>query len=71
MEVALFTDAGVAWTRGERPAVLGGSRQGVSSAGAAIRLNFFGFAVGEFDFVRPFQRPRQGWMFQFNLAPGF
>jgi WD40-like Beta Propeller Repeat len=28
-------------------------------------------AVGEFDFVRPFQRPEQGWMFQFNLAPGF
>jgi WD40-like Beta Propeller Repeat len=28
-------------------------------------------AVGEFDFVRPFQRLEQGWMFQFNLAPGF
>jgi len=71
MEVALFADAGAAWDRQARPSILGGSRGGVSSAGAALRMNFFGFAVGEFDVVRPFQRPGQGWMFQFNLAPGF
>ena len=23
------------------------------------------------DFSRPFQRPGAGWIFQFNLAPGF
>jgi hypothetical protein len=30
-----------------------------------------GFAVGQFDTVRPFQRPEAGWVFQFSLAPGF
>jgi hypothetical protein len=34
-------------------------------------VNFFGFAVGEFDVARPFQRPSGGWVFQFNLSPGF
>jgi outer membrane protein assembly factor BamA len=71
LEVALFVDGGVTWNRGQRPSVLGGSRDGLGSAGVALRVNFFGFAVGEFDFVRPFQRLEQGWMFQFNLAPGF
>jgi len=27
--------------------------------------------VLELDLVRPFQRPEQGWMFQFSLTPGF
>jgi hypothetical protein len=30
-----------------------------------------GFAVGQFDVVRPLQRPGAGWIFQFNLTPGF
>jgi outer membrane protein assembly factor BamA len=71
VEVALFADGGVAWNRGEKPSVFGGDRDGVSSAGVALRVNLFGFAVGQFDFVKPFQRPQQGWMFQFSLAPGF
>ncbi len=71
LEVALFADGGVAWNRGERPSLLGGSRDGVASAGLALRVNLFGFAVGELDFTRPFQRPARGWIFQFNLAPGF
>ena len=71
VEVALFVDGGVAWNSGERPSLLGGSRGGVSSAGIALRVNLFGFAVGEFDFVRPFQRPGRGWIFAFNLTPGW
>jgi Tol biopolymer transport system component len=71
VEVALFADGGVAWNRGERPSIFGGSRDGVSSAGVALRVNLFGFAVGQFDFVRPFQRTTRGWLFQFNLLPGF
>ena len=71
VEVALFSDGGVAWTSTDKPAVFGGSRGGVASAGVAFRVNLFGFAVGEFDFARPFQRPNRGWMFQFNLTPGF
>jgi hypothetical protein len=34
-------------------------------------VNLFGFAVGQFDFSRPFQRPGRGWIFQFTLAPGW
>ena len=71
VEVALFTDGGVAWDSGEKPSFLGGTRSGVGSAGVAFRVNFFGFAVGEFDFAHPFQRSGRGWIFQFSLAPGF
>jgi outer membrane protein assembly factor BamA len=71
IEVALFADGGVAWARGERPEIFGGERRGVGSAGVAFRMNLFGFAVGEFDFARPFQRPGRGWIFQFSLTPGF
>jgi Tol biopolymer transport system component len=83
VEVALFADAGLAWngitTASTVPSVLGTTtqprplrmRDGVSSAGVAFRVNLFGYAVGEFDFSRPFQRPGQGWVFQFNLSPGF
>lgn len=70
VEVALFADGGVAWNRGERPSIFGGARDGVSSAGLAIRVNLFGFAVGQFDFVRPFQRTTRDWLFQFNLFRG-
>ncbi|MCC7416387.1 MAG: PD40 domain-containing protein [Acidobacteria bacterium] len=70
-EVALFVDAGVAWDRGQSPSFLGGTRHGVSSAGVALRVNLLGFAVGQFDIARPFQRPGQGWVFQFSLTPGF
>jgi hypothetical protein len=71
VEVAFFADGGTAWNQGQRPDLFGGSRQGVTSAGVAFRMNFFGFAVGEFDVIRPFQRPGQGWKFGFNLMPGW
>ena len=71
VEVALFADAGVAWDSGDAPQFAGGDRDPVSSAGIALRVNALGFAVLEFDFVRPFQRPEKGWLFQFSLAPGF
>ena len=71
VEVAFFVDGGVAWNRSEKPSLLGGDRKGVSSTGVALRANLFGFAVGEFDFTRPLQRPGKGWVFQFSLSPGF
>jgi WD40 repeat protein len=71
VEVAFFADGGVAWNHGESPAILGGSRAGVGSAGMAFRVNVFGFAVAQFDIARPFQRATGGWVFQFNLSPGF
>jgi outer membrane protein assembly factor BamA len=84
VEVALFADAGVAWTGSipvnRTPAGLFVTSvtphpfswdDAVSSAGVALRANLFGYAVAEFSFSRPFQRPGRGWIFQFNLAPGF
>jgi hypothetical protein len=68
VEVAFFTDAGVAWDAGERP--FQGNRTAVTSAGAALRVNVFGIAVLEFDFARPFQRPGKGWTFQWSFSPG-
>jgi Tol biopolymer transport system component len=71
LEVGLFLDGGVAWNRGQTPSLLGGDRGGVASTGVTLRANLFGFAVGQFDFAHPFQRPGQGWLFEFSLAPGF
>ncbi len=83
VEVAFFADAGVAWNSLAQPATTIGPfgttvqphpfkmRNGVSSAGVAFRVNLFGFAVGEFDLAHPFQRPNQGWIFEFNLLPGW
>jgi hypothetical protein len=71
VELAVFTDAGVAWGRTSRLAFTGGDRKPVSSAGAAARINILGFAVAEIDYVRPLDRPGRGWIWQFNLMPGF
>ena len=71
VEVALFADAGTAWNAGSSPSGFSSSRGAVASAGVALRVNLFGFAVGEFDISRPFQRPARGWVFQFHLNPGF
>jgi Tol biopolymer transport system component len=69
VELALFGDAGVAMGRGSN-SFTPGDEKPVTSIGAAIRANAFGFAVVEVDFVRPLQRER-GWMWQFALRPGF
>ena len=45
--------------------------KGFQAAGVALRASLFGFAVGEFDFAKPLQRVDKGWVFQFNLSPGF
>jgi hypothetical protein len=72
LELAVFYDAGVAWTRAEGAQLFGnGPRQIVRSAGVSLRLNLMGWAVGQFDFVRPFDRPAKDWMFRFSLTPGY
>jgi hypothetical protein len=71
IEMALFADAGLAWTSDTKPRFAGGDREWVRSAGAAIRVNVLGFAVAEFDYVRPLDRSRKGWLWQFGLTPGF
>jgi hypothetical protein len=66
-----FFDAGVAWTRADRPSFADGSRPWVTSAGFGARVNLFGYAVGEFNAARALDRPGTGWQFVFNLRPGF
>jgi hypothetical protein len=71
LEMAFFGDASVAWSKGQKPAFAGGDRDWVRSAGVALRANVLGFAIAEVDYVRPFDRSRRGWVWQFGLTPGF
>jgi hypothetical protein len=70
VEISLFADAGVAWNRGERPSIIGGSRPGITSTGLAARVGL-GFGVLELDVVRPWQQPEAGWTFGINVMPGW
>jgi Tol biopolymer transport system component len=71
IELAFFGDAGVAWTSEIKPSFAGGTRDWARSVGAAVRVNVLGFAIAEFDYVRPLDRNRKGWIWQFGLTPGF
>jgi Tol biopolymer transport system component len=72
IEFAIFGDGGLAWDTRNEPSVLGsGTRDPVFSAGAGLRFNLLGFAIAELDLVRPFDRPGKGWIWQFELQPGF
>jgi hypothetical protein len=71
VEVFGFADAGLAWTRTARPVFAGGDREWVTSVGGGARVNVLGFMVAELSLAKPLQRPQQGWLFVFNLQPGF
>jgi hypothetical protein len=71
LEAAVFADAGVAWNRSDQASLFDVRRQAVTSVGAALRMNLFGYAVAELDYVKPFQRPDKGWYWQLSLSPGF
>ncbi len=71
IEMAVFADSGMAWGQGGSTLFGGTNRDPVTSVGAAMRVNLFGFAVGEIDYVKPIDRPEKGWMWQFSLRPGF
>jgi Tol biopolymer transport system component len=78
LDLAAFLDGGVAWwgsagsfeSRG-----LGRLNTNldnpISSYGAALRMNLYGFAVLEMDLVHPNDRPGKGWFLEFGLTPGF
>ncbi|MYA32061.1 MAG: BamA/TamA family outer membrane protein [Gemmatimonadales bacterium] len=76
VEVGLFYDVGKAWS-GETPLNCPDGncsfedRTWVSSAGFLTRVNLFGLMIAEVNFARPFDRPDKGWIWQFNLTPGF
>ena len=46
-------------------------RQPVRSVGVGARVNLFGYAVLEVDYAKPLDRPGKGWLWVFNLSPGF
>jgi hypothetical protein len=71
VELLAFFDAGMAWTSELRPSFANGPREWVTSVGGGARVNVFGFAIAEFNLARPLQRPNRGWLFVFNLRPGF
>ena len=73
-----FFDAGVAWSSNqegsgtnEQAFFFGGDRELLTSAGAGLRVNLFGFALGEVHWVYPFDRPEKGGHFQFAINTGF
>jgi outer membrane protein assembly factor BamA len=70
MEGFLFADGGVAWTAGARPDF---SRRNsfVTSVGAGVRINVFGYAVAELAGVRALDRQNRRWRFVFNFLPSF
>jgi len=69
IEAGWFADAGVAWTGDQANSLA--HRQAVTSTGLVLRMNLFGFAVVEANYVKPFQRPVKGWYWQLTLTPGF
>jgi hypothetical protein len=78
-ELTLFGDVGLAAGEATLQQVgLGSDAAGrlannraVASAGVSARVNVLGFAVVEFYYARPFQRPQRNWVFGFQLAPGW
>lgn len=70
VDVAVFGDLGAAWSSEARPSLAEPERL-ARSVGVAVRVNAFGYAVGELAYVRPLDRPGRGWLWQFNLTPGF
>jgi Tol biopolymer transport system component len=70
IEAAAFYDAGVAWSRGERPNLIGGDQSGVTSYGVALRTNLGGLVLA-LNYVNPPQFTGRDWHWQFTIAPGF
>ncbi|MND00425.1 hypothetical protein D3C83_190400 [compost metagenome] len=71
MDVAVFADAGLTWTAGDRPRFAGGSRDIVRSVGAAVRVNVFGIVPVELSVSRPLDRPGRRVQWQFGIRQGF
>ena len=73
--VGAFFDAGVAWTGDDSPtlelAASSAERIPVTSAGVFARFNVLGYVVVSTWLAHPFQRPRAGWQFGFDLTPGW
>ncbi|MBA3673259.1 MAG: PD40 domain-containing protein, partial [Gemmatimonadaceae bacterium] len=74
LTVSPFVDAGVAWDAAQTPSFSSDQakfRIPVISAGISARANVLGYAVIEFYYAKPFQRPGKGWVYGIQLAPGW
>jgi surface antigen Omp85-like protein/WD40 repeat protein len=75
VDLALFVDAGTAWTEDTRPELRFDTdtieRVPVVSAGVSARILLGGFAVLEFYYAKPFHRPQEDWVTGFLIAPGW
>ncbi len=74
-ELSAFVDAGTAWTDEISPELRfeksSSERIPVVSAGVAARILLGGFAVLQFYYAKPFQRPQEDWVTGFVIAPGW
>jgi hypothetical protein len=74
-EIALFTDAGVAWSAGDGADLTFDrettARVPVFSSGVSARSNLFGAFVLEVYYAVPWQRPGRGAHFGFQFMPGW
>ncbi len=71
VDLVVFSDAGVAWSSGTKPAFAGGDRAWSRSIGAAVRVNVFGLFALELSAARPFDRPSQSLKWQIGIRQGF
>ena len=76
LTVSPFVDAGVAWTGDSRPSFSAAEsdltkRVPVVSAGLSARFNVLGYAILEAYYAKPFHRPERGWVWGFQLVPGW
>jgi hypothetical protein len=74
-EIALFADAGLAWTAEEAPELrfsrTDPGRIPVMSVGTSARINLLGAMVFEIYYAYPFQRPEKGAHFGLLFSPGW
>jgi len=73
-ELFFFGDAGVAWTQNQHPVLKYATntteRVPVISAGGGLRV-LLSYIPLEFYWAKPFQRPGKGFVFGFNIIPGW
>jgi hypothetical protein len=74
-ELAVFLDAGTAWSAHQAPHLLFATRSTeripVVSTGVAVRVLIAGLAVAQVYVAKPFQRPRQGVVAGIVISPGW
>ncbi|MFL5618703.1 MAG: peptidase S9, partial [Gemmatimonadaceae bacterium] len=76
LTLAPFVDAGIAWQGGQTLSLTSSTtdpntRTPVVSAGLSARFNVLGYAILEAYYAHPFQRPGRGWIWGFQLVPGW